>query len=106
MMPTMMLLSIGMTSTKSDYLQNRVLYKSLKKIQEAKSQALVDLIAYTDDQVRYKRRLRFIKELIIYEKNLIENFENFNSDNPIQDFDDQTIQKIRESIDLLTLVNS
>jgi hypothetical protein len=95
-----------MTSTNSSYLQNRVLYKSLKKIQEAKSKALTDLIAYTDDPVRYKRRLRFIKELITYEKNLLENFENFDSDNPIQDFDDQTIQKIRESIDLFTLLNS
>ena len=101
-----MSLSISMTSTNSYYLQNRVLYKSLKKIQEAKSKALTDLIAYTDDPVRYKRRLRFIKELITYEKNLLENFENFDSDNPIQDFDDQTIQKIRESIDLFTLLNS
>ena len=100
------LLSISMNATNLAYLQNRVLYKSLKKIQEAKSQVLTELIAYTDDPVRYKRRLRFLKELVIYEKRLIENFENFDSDNPIQDFDDQTIQKIRESIDLFTVLNA
>ena len=95
-----------MTIPDEDYLKNRVLYKSLKKIAETKESALRDLIAYALDPVRYRRRLRFLKELSIYEKNLLENFENFESDNPAFDFDDQTIQKIRESVDLLALSNS
>jgi hypothetical protein len=95
-----------MTSSDPIYLKNRVFYKSLKKIAETKRIALNDLIAYADDPVRYQRRLRFLKELVIYEKALIESFENFESDDPIHDFNDDTIQKIRESVELLTLLNA
>lgn len=95
-----------MATDDPNYLKNRVLYKSLKKIEEMKHKALRDLVAYADDPVRYRRRLRFLKELTTYEKNLLESFENFVSDDPVKDFDEDTIQKIRESIDLLTLLNS
>ena len=71
-----------------------------------KKSAMTDLAAYANDPVRYKRRLRFIRELVAYELNLVESFENFVTENPEQDFDEQTLKKIRESIDLLTLLNS
>jgi hypothetical protein len=89
-----------------NYVKTNVIYKSLKLIEISKNKALRDLAAYAQDPVRYKRRLRFLKELSLYEQNLIVSFENFVSDNPNQDFDDTTLQKIRESIDLLTLLNS
>jgi len=89
-----------------NYVKTNVIYKSLKLIEISKNKALRDLAAYAQDPVRYKRRLRFLKELSLYEQNLIVSFENFVSDNPNDDFDDTTLQKIRESIDLLTLLNS
>ena len=89
-----------------NYVKTNIIYKSLKLIEISKNKALRDLAAYAQDPVRYKRRLRFLKELSLYEQNLIVSFENFVSDNPNQDFDDTTLQKIRESIDLLTLLNS
>jgi hypothetical protein len=89
-----------------NYVKTNVIYKSLKLIEISKNKALRDLAAYAQDPVRYKRRLRFLKELSLYEQNLIVSFENFVSDNPNQDFDDTTLQKIHESIDLLTLLNS
>lgn len=89
-----------------NYLKTNIIYKSLKLIEKSKNKALQDLAAYAHDPVRYKRRLRFLKELSLYEQNLIVSFENFVYDNPTQDFDDDTLQKIRESIDLLTLLNS
>jgi hypothetical protein len=89
-----------------NYLKTNVIYKSLKLIEKKKNLALRDLAAYANDPVRYKRRLRFLKELSLYEQNLLVSFENFVSDNPADDFDDDTLKKIRESIDLLTLLNS
>lgn len=89
-----------------NYVKTNVIYKSLKLIEVSKNKALRDLAAYAQDPVRYKRRLRFLKELSLYEQNLIVSFENFVSEDPHQDFDDITLQKIRESIDLLTLLNS
>jgi hypothetical protein len=90
----------------SNYQKTNVIYKSCKLIEQKKNQALRDLAAYANDPVRYKRRLRFLKELSVYEHTLLENFEKFVSDNPSQDFDNDTLKKIRESIDLLTLLNS
>lgn len=89
-----------------NYLKTNAIYKSLKLIEKKKNLALRDLAAYANDPVRYKRRLRFLKELSLYEQNLLVSFENFVSDNPADDFDDDTLKKIRESIDLLTLLNS
>ena len=89
-----------------NYLKTRLLYKSIQKISDNKKKTLSDLAAYANDPVRYQRRLRFLKELTIYELNLIESFESFVTEKPEQDFDEQTIKKIRESIDLLTLLNS
>jgi hypothetical protein len=71
-----------------------------------KKRTMIDLAAYANDPVRYQRRLRFLRELTTYELNLLESFENFVTDNPGQDFDEQTLKKIRESIDLLTLLNA
>jgi hypothetical protein len=89
-----------------NYLKTNVIYKSLKLIEKKKNLVLRDLAAYANDPVRYKRRIRFLKELSLYEQNLLVSFENFVSDNPADDFDDDTLKKIRESIDLLTLLNS
>lgn len=89
-----------------NYQKTNVIYKACKLIEQKKNHALRDLAAYANDPVRYRRRLRFLKELSVYELGLIESFENFVSDNPAQDFDEQTLKKIRESIDSLTLLNS
>jgi len=90
----------------TNYTKTNVIYKSLKLIEASKNKALQDLVAYAHDPVRYKRRLKFLRELSVYEQNLLISFENFVSDNPDQDFDDITLKNIRESIDLLTLLNS
>jgi hypothetical protein len=92
--------------TDPNYIKTDLIYKSIKLLEKNKNKALCDLAAYANDPVRYKRRLRFLKELSLYEHNLLTNFENFVSDNPESDFDKDTLQKIRESIDLLTLLNS
>lgn len=83
-----------------------MIYKALQQVSAKKKSALSDLTAYTNDPIRYKRRLRFLKEITSYELNLLESFENFVTETPEQDFDEQTLKKITESIDLLTLVNS
>ena len=92
--------------TDPNYTKTNVIYKSLKLIEANKNLALRDLAAYANDPVRYRRRLRFLRELSQYEHNILESFENFVTDNPQQDFDSDTLKKIRESIDLLTLQNS
>ena len=89
-----------------NYTKTNTIYKSLKLIEKGKNQALRDLVAYANDPVLYKRRLRFLRELSQYELNLLTTFENFVSDNAEHDFDIDTLVKIRESIDLLTLQNS
>jgi len=89
-----------------NYLKTKLIYKSLQKLSDTRKKAMSDLAAYANDSVRYKRRLRFLREIAAYELNLLESFENFITENPEQDFDEQTIKKIRESIDLLTLINS
>ena len=90
----------------SNYTKTNVIYKSLKLIEKGKNLALRDLAAYANDPIRYKRRLRFLRELSQYELNLLSNFENFVSDNAEHDFDSDSLTKIRESIDLISLQNS
>jgi hypothetical protein len=92
--------------TDPNYIKTNLIYKSLKLIEKSKNLALRDLAAYANDSVRYKRRLRFLKELAQYELNLLCNFENFVPDNAEHDFDNDTLKKIRESIDLISLQNA
>jgi hypothetical protein len=92
--------------TDPNYIKTNIIYKSLKLIEKNKNLALRDLAAYANDPVRYKRRLRFLRELSQYELNLLTNFENFVPDNVEHDFNNDTLKKIRESIDLITLQNS
>lgn len=89
-----------------NYLKTKLIYQSLQKLSNERKKTLSDLAAYVHDPVRYKRRLRFLRELASYELHLLESFENFVTENPGEDFDEQTLKKIRESIDLLTLINS
>lgn len=89
-----------------NYIKTNLIYKSLKVIEKSKNLALRDLAAYAHDAVRYRRRLRFLRELAQYELTLLSNFENFVPDNAATDFDGDTLTKIRESIDLISLQNS
>ena len=89
-----------------NYLKTNLIYKSLKLIETKKNKALRDLAAYANDPVRYKRRLRYLRELSLYEQNLLVSFEKFEYNDPTSDFDNDTLKVIRENIDLLTLLNA
>ena len=60
-----------------------------------------DLVAYIDDPVRYRRRLRFLTELATYEAQLMNKLENFESDDQ-SDYDDDTRKRIQDEIDTIT----
>ena len=49
-------------------------------IKDHREKLLKDLVAYTKDPVRYNRRLRMLIQLADYEKQLLEKFRDFQTE--------------------------
>jgi ABC-type uncharacterized transport system auxiliary subunit len=63
-----------------------LIYKSLTLITEKRTELLQDLVAYTNDPIRYARRIRILTQLAQYEYELISKINNFESEEA-SDFD-------------------
>lgn len=80
----------------------RLIYETIQYISEAKQKLLKDLVSYATDPIRYRRRLRFLRELTEYEFNLTKDFENFQTEDPANDYDYNTLVKIKNAVDIIT----
>lgn len=88
--------------TNPNFNKTRLMYETIQYISEAKQKILKDLVSYTDDPIRYRRRLRFLRELTEYEFNLTKSFEEFQTEDPANDYDHNTVVKIKNAVDIIT----
>ena len=66
----------------NNFYKTRLVYKALDLISAARHTMKRDLVAYSNDPVRFARRLRMLTNLAEYEFNLLTKIRNFESDDP------------------------
>jgi hypothetical protein len=78
--------------------RTRVIYEISAFIRDQRSLLLDDLVAYTKDPVRYKRRIRMLVQLAEYEKQILEKIRDFETDDPA-DFEKYlTVALLKEEV--------
>jgi hypothetical protein len=63
----------------NNFYKTRLIYKISNLIIEKRTKLLQDLVAYTNDPVRYARRIQMLKQLSQYEYDLLSKIDNFES---------------------------
>lgn len=83
--------------------KTRLVYQVLTLISQARHKLLEDLVAYSNDPVRFMRRLRILQNLAQYESQFLTSMRHFESDNA-EDFD--IMGTISLEIDAVSNVNA
>ena len=65
-----------------EFKKTRLIYEISNFIKDQRFLLLTDLVAYTKDPVRYKRRLRMLIQLADYEKQILEKIRDFETNDP------------------------
>ena len=89
---------------KLQFAKLKIIYKIVQYISETRQNLIKDLIAYSDDPVRYKRRMRFLIQLSQYEHQLLIKFNQIDSD--LCHYSDDMIQQLKDEIDLISDTSS
>lgn len=85
----------------SPFYKTRLAFKISTYIQQARVSLLEDLVAYTNDPVRYKRRLRMLIQLAEYECNTLKKIRDFETDD-ISDINGlETIELFNREVDAI-----
>lgn len=63
-----------------NFYKTQLIYKVLNAIRCERDLLVRDLVAYTTDPVRYKRRIRILINLADYEKQVLEKIRDFETD--------------------------
>lgn len=81
------------------FYRTKLIYEVLRTISEHRNILLSDLVAYTQDPVRYKRRMRMLIQLASYELQILQKVK----DEEITQSDTQELLLIiKEEIDAIT----
>jgi len=83
------------------FYKTKLIYDVLDYISEKRYTLVSDLVAYCDDPVRYKRRLRMLLHLSEYETGFLKKIKDFDPDH-YKDFDHETFLIIRREVDSIT----
>jgi hypothetical protein len=88
------------------FYKTRLVFKLSTYIQEARASLLEDLVAYTNDPIRYKRRLRMLIQLSEYEYHTLKKIRDFETDelNDIGSYD--TIEMLKREVNTIVDRNS
>jgi hypothetical protein len=72
-------------------IKSKLVYEVVLFINEKRKLILNDLIAYSNDPVRHKRRMRILIQLCTYEQQILSKLDNF-------DFDNENVQIVANDI--------
>lgn len=59
------------------FIKSKLIYDIVTHMHEERKKLLEDLVAYTNDPVRYKRRMRMLIQLSQYEQQILTKLNNF-----------------------------
>lgn len=83
------------------FYRTRLIYKISVYISNARNTLLEDLVAYTNDPVRLKRRIRMLIQLSDYEQNTLIKIRDFDTDN-IEDMGQDILGRLQQEVDSIT----
>lgn len=85
----------------NNFYRTKVIYKILEAIAQERETLKSELVAYGNDSIRYKRRLRMLINLAEYELNTLIKIRNFETIDPL-DYDTamhNVLQEINSIVD-------
>ena len=85
---------------KQEFKKLHLLYKIIAHIAEVRQTLVKDLVAYSEDPVRYKRRMRLLIQLSDYEHQLLIKINNLNDDP--SNFDDMMLRQLKDEVSLIS----
>jgi hypothetical protein len=80
------------------FYKTRLVYQILTHINVQREELLGELVAYSQDPVRMKRRLRMLTNLSQYEQMFLEKIQNFETDDN-NDLNQELLGKIKTEVD-------
>lgn len=89
-----------------DFAKTKLVVDVCNYIADKRQHLLEDLVAYTEDPVRYKRRLRLLRQLAQYESSIIQKIEEFNADGNSDVYSFDTMGNFKDEIDLVASTNT
>lgn len=84
------------------FYRTRLIYEICSYIAQHRESVLKELVAYTDDPVRYRRRMRMLKHLADYEKTTLEKIQNFETQEQSDLDHADVIGQLRQEVDSIT----
>lgn len=78
----------------NNFYKTQAAYKILDIINNERESLKSELVAYSNDPVRYKRRFRMLLNLAQYEVNILTKLQNFSSDDTV-DFNAQIVGLVK-----------
>lgn len=88
------------------FLKTRLIYDISIFIKDKRDLLLRDLVAYTTDSVRYKRRIRMLIQLAEYEKQILEKIRDFETDNPADIEKHIMLRVLEHEVETITNIGS
>jgi hypothetical protein len=81
------------------FYRTKLIYEICSYITQHRESVLKELVAYTDDPVRYRRRMRMLKQLAAYEQAVLDRIQNFDTTDQTDLDDPDVIGQLRQEVD-------
>lgn len=88
------------------FAKTKLIFDLCNYISEKRNSLLEDLVAYTEDPVRYSRRIRMLKQLAQYEQSMLEKVEQFDTRDDSDIISIATIDEFIQEIDIIASLNT
>ena len=81
------------------FYRTRLVYEICSYMAQHREQLLKELVAYTDDPVRYRRRMRMLQQLAAYEQSTLEKIQNFETNDQTDLGHPDVIGTLKQEVD-------
>ncbi len=90
----------------TDFAKTKLIFDLSNYIATKRNGLLEDLVAYTEDPVRYGRRIRLLRQLAQYESSVLQQIENFNTADDNDIFSTENFDEFKREIDTVASTNT
>lgn len=87
------------------FYKTRLIFNTCNYIATKRQTLLQDLVAYTNDPVRYMRRVRLLVQLSQYESDIVTKIDSFDTDDK-SDLGRDVLEQIMLEVDTITNISS
>lgn len=88
------------------FTKTKLIFDICNYIATKRNRLLEDLVAYSNDPVRFNRRIRLLKHLAYYEHSIIQKIEYFNTNSDSDIYSLETLEEFKQEIDVMSSINT